>query len=258
MGSPEKVSVIINMIDIYVINLDRQIENYQKVADAMNELGGFNVQRVSAIDGKRGDHLPLVESETTWLCKETCPDSVIAIALSHKKVAQMILDSGVDYALVLEDDAIPIKDDFHEKIQRTLAEVPDDWDIINLFCQGVCPKNSINMSLGGGSTVAILVSRSGAQKIIDMKIKTHIDFQTNFILRKYKSRYNLFETDESDSTNRSTTLTPSANVKQFMMPNEHTIQYKFVKLFGFDWIFDDFLNFVIYLVGFFIILFFKL
>jgi len=246
------------MIDAYVINLDRQIENYQRVADAMNDLGGFSVQRVSAVDGKRGDHLPSVESETTWLCKETCPDSVIAIALSHKRAARMILDSGVDYALVLEDDAIPIEDGFHERLQRTLAEVPDDWDVINLYCQGVCPEDSIRMSLGGGSTGAILVSRSGARKIVDMKIKTHIDLQTNFGLRKYKSRYNLFETDESDSTNRATTLTPSASVKQFMMPNEHAIQYKFVKLFGFDWIVDDFLNFVIYLIGFFIILSFRL
>ena len=246
------------MIDAYVINLDRQIENYSKVENAMNDIGGFNIQRVSAIDGKRGDHLESVDSETMWLCKETCPNSVIAIAMSHKKVAKMILDSGVDYALVLEDDAIPIKGGFHEKLQRTLTEVPDDWDVINLYCQGVCPKNSIRMSLGGGSAVAILVSRSGAQKIVDMKIMTHIDFQSNFILRKYKSRYNLFETDESDSTNRATSLTPSASVKQFMMPNEHTIQYKFVKLFGFDWIFDDFLNFVIYLIGFLLILFLKL
>ena len=248
---------MINMIDTYVINLDRQIKNYSMVENAMNELGGFEVQRVSAIDGNMGEHLPLVDSETTWLCKETCPDSVIAIALSHKKVAQMILDSGVDYALVLEDDAIPIKDGFHEKLQRTFAEVPDDWDIINLYCQGACPKNSIKMSLGGGSASAILVSRSGAQKIIDMKIKTHIDFQTNFGIRKYKSRYNLFETDESDSTNRSTTLTPSASVKQFMMPNEHTIQYKFVKLFGFDWIFDDFLNFLLYLIALIFFVIFK-
>ena len=92
------------MIDAYVINLDRQIENYSKVENVMNDLGGFNVQRVSAIDGNKGDHLQLVESESTWLCKETCPDSVIAIALSHKKVAQIILESGVDYALVLEDE----------------------------------------------------------------------------------------------------------------------------------------------------------
>ena len=243
------------MTDAYVINLDRQIENYQRVADAMDDLGGFNVQRVSAVDGKRGEHLG--QSETTWLCKETCPDSVIAIALSHKRVAKMILDSGVDYALVLEDDAIPIKDGFHEKLQRTLAEVPDDWDIINLYCQGVCPKDSIHMSLGGGSTVAILVSRSGARKIVDMKIKTHIDLQTNFGLRKYKSRHNLFETDESDSTNRATTLTPSASVKQFMMPNEHTIQYKLVKLFGFEWIVDDFLNFLLYLIALIFFVIFK-
>ena len=246
------------MIDAYVINLDRQIENYSKVENAMNDLGGFNVQRVSAIDGKRGDHLSLVDSETTWLCKETCPDSVIAIALSHKKVAQMILDSGVDYALVLEDDAFPIKDGFHEKLQRTLAEVPDDWDIINLHYVGLY-RNGIESGYFLGSAAAILVSQSGAQKIINLKIRTHIDLQTNFGFKKYKSREKLFVTDENNSTNRSNTTTLSAKIKNYMYGGDEIgLTYNYIKLFGFTWIADDLLNFLIYLIGFLFILFFKL
>jgi GR25 family glycosyltransferase involved in LPS biosynthesis len=246
------------MIDAYVINLDRQIENYSKVEDAMNDLGGFNVQRVSAIDGKRGDHLTLVDSETTWLCKETCPDSIIAIALSHKKVAQMILDSGVDYALVLEDDAIPIKDGFHEKLQRTLAEIPDDWDIINLYYGGIYNDDDIYTSYLTGSTAAILVSKSGAKKIIDLKIKTHIDMQTNFGFKKYKSRDHLFITDETSSTNSSNTTTLSAKMKSYISVRERILKFNYIKLFGFTWILDDLLNFLIYLIGFLLILFLKL
>tara|TARA_Y100000389_G_scaffold203874_1_gene253869 strand:- start:1217 stop:1957 length:741 start_codon:yes stop_codon:yes gene_type:complete len=246
------------MIDTYVINLDRQIENYQKVADAMNELGGFNVQRVSAIDGKRGDHLPLVESETTWLCKETCPDSVIAIALSHKKVAQMILDSGVDYALVLEDDATPIKDGFHEKLQRTLSEVPDGWDIINLYCDGIICRPNMNNSYLSGSFAAYIISKKGARKLSKLKIYTHIDIQTHINFKKYKSSENLFITDEFNSTNSTNTSSLSVKVKQKILNDERIPKFNFIKLFGFNWIFDDFLNFVIYLTGFFIILFLKL
>ena len=258
LGSREKVCLNIVMIDAYVINLDRQIENYQKVENAMNELGGFNVQRVSAIDGKRGDHLPYLDSETTWFCKNTCPDSVIAIALSHKKVAQLIQDSGVDYALVLEDDTFPIKDNFHEKLQRTLAKVPNDWDIINLYCQGGCPTNSINTMYTTGSTAAILVSSRGAKKIIDLKINNHIDVQTNFSLNKYKSFDNLFEVDETDSTNRSSSYTLSANLKQPFLPDPRATQYNYLKLFGFTWIVDDFLNLQIYFILFFIVWLLKL
>ncbi len=246
------------MIDAYVINLDRQIENYSKVESAMNDLGGFNVQRVSAVDGKRGDHLESVDSETTWLCKETCPDSVIAIAMSHKKVAKMILDSGVDYALVLEDDAFPIKDGFHEKLQRTLAEVPDDWDIINLYCDGIICKTNVNNSYLSGSTAAILVSRSGAQKIVDMKIMTHIDMQTHFNYKKYKSPENLFVTDETSSTNSTYAPSISIKLKQKLLNDERIPKINFIKLFGFNWVVDDFLNFVFYLIGFLFILFFKL
>tara|TARA_R110000803_G_scaffold115111_1_gene183574 strand:- start:110 stop:850 length:741 start_codon:yes stop_codon:yes gene_type:complete len=246
------------MIDAYVINLERQIENYSKVENAMIDLGGFNVHRVSAVDGKKGEHLPLVDSETTWICNKTCPDSIIAIALSHKKTAHMIRESGVDYALILEDDAFPIKDNFHEKLQRTLAKVPDDWDIINLFCQGGCPTNSINTTYTTGSTAAILVSSRGAKKIIDLKINNHIDVQTNFSLNKYKSFDNLFEVDETDSTNRSNSYTPSARLKQPLLPDPRATQYNYFKLFGFTWIVDDFLNFKIYFILFVIIWFFKL
>ncbi len=255
------------MIDAYVVNLDRQVENYQKVEDAMNDLGGFNVQRVSAIDGKRGDHLPFVESETTWLCKNTCPDSVIAIALSHKKVARMILDSGVDYALVMEDDATPIKDDFHEKLQKTLSQFPDKWDIILLHCNGIC-VDSNKVVFGTGSTAAYLINKSGAQKLLNLKINTHIDAQMYYLSNSfdtYKSKDNLFITDDSDST-QSNKTTISSSIKSKILrkfPNStelfaNSLNYNYVKIFGFTWTFDDFLNFVIYLIGFFIILLYKL
>ena len=203
------------MIDAYVINLDRQIENYDRLKHAMDDLGGFNVQRVPAIDGKKGEHLPYIDSEAIWACKKICADSILGIALSHKKVAKIIYDSGVDYALVLEDDATPIKKDFHEKLQRTLAEVPDGWDIIHLYCQGTCIENSIIQSLSGGSMLAMLVSRNGAKKLMDTKIKNHIDVQTNFEMIKFKSKENIFEADESSSTNRTNIVTPSMTIKKF-------------------------------------------
>ena len=246
------------MIDTYVINLDRQIENYSRVENAMNELGGFNVHRVSAVDGKKGEHLPLVDSETTWLCKETCPDSIIAIALSHKKVAQMILDSGVDYALVMEDDAIPIKDDFHKKLQRTLTEVPKDWDIINLYCDGFICKPNMNNSYLSGSFAAYLISKKGAKKMTNLNIYTHIDKQTHFNFKKYKSPENLFITDESESTNGADALSLSIKLKQKIVNDEKIPKTNFIKLFGFNWVLDDFINFVIYLFGFAIILLCKL
>ena len=246
------------MIDAYVINLDRQIGNYPRVKDSMNDLGGFNVQRVSAIDGKMGEHLDHLEHNVGYICKETCPDSVIAIALSHKKVAQMILDSGVDYALVLEDDAIPIKDDFHKKLQRTLTEVPKDWDIINLYCDGFICKPNMNNSYLSGSFAAYLISKKGAKKMTNLNIYTHIDMQTHFNFKKYKSSENLFITDESESTNGADALSLSIKLKQKILNDEKFPKANFIKLFGFNWVVDDFINFVIYLFGFAIILLCKL
>ena len=254
------------MIDIYVINLDRQIENYQKVADAMNELGGFNVQRVSAVDGKKGEHLPLVDSESTWFCKETCPNSAIAIALSHKKVAKLILDSGDDYALVLEDDVLPIQKGFRDALQKTLDEVPNDWDVMKLYCQGLCDNGSNKLGYATGSTAAMLVSRNGAEKIYNMKIYHHIDHQLNFEknFKQYKSRFNLFTIDETSSTNR-TAASLSSKLKtkiiKLAYPDpffDFVLNFNVFKLFGFDWNVDDLINLKIIFILFVIVWFFKL
>ena len=254
------------MIDAYVINLDRQIENYSKVESDMNDLGGFNVQRVSAIDGKRGDHIPYVESDITWFCKETCPNSAIAIALSHKKVAKNILDSGVDYALVLEDDVLPIQKGFHDALQKTLDEVTNDWDIIKLYCQGLCDKGSNNLGYTTGSTAAMLVSRNGAKKIYNMKIYYHIDYQLNFEkdFKQYKSRFNLFTVDETSSTNRTAASMSSklkTNIVKLVHPDpffDFVLNFNVFKLFGFDWNVDDSINLKIIFILFFIVWIFKL
>ena len=256
------------MIDAYVINLDRHIGNYSMVKDAMDELGGFAVRRFSAIDGKKGEHLEYMEDAVGYICKETCPDSVIAIALSHKKVAHMILDSGVDYALVLEDDVTPIKDGFHEKLQRTLTEVPEDWDIIQLHCHGAyCEKGSNEITRYDASFAAYLLSRSGAQKMLDLLIKNHIDIQTSNDLKfkKFKSKTELFTTDESDSTNRYTDVTLSMELKMlfmnFIRTRKHNIaflQSNYLKIFGFTFTIDETVNFTLLLFSIIIVSWLKL
>lgn len=256
------------MIDAYVINLDRHIGNYSRVKDAMDELGGFAVRRFSAIDGKNGEHLKHIEHNVDYICKETCPDSVIAIALSHKKVAQMILDSGVDYALVLEDDVKPIEDNLHEKLQMTITEVPKDWDIIQLHCHGAyCEKGSNKISRYDASFAAYLLSRSGAQKMLDLLIKDHIDIQTTNDLnfKKFKSKTDFFTTDESDSTNRYIDVTLSMEFKMLFMNfigtrkhNLEILQSNYLKLFGFTFIIDETINFTLLLFSIIIVSWLKL
>jgi len=251
------------MIDAYVINLDRQIENYQRVADAMNDLGGFDVQRVSAIDGKRGEHLDQMKHHVGYICRETCPDSVIAIALSHKKVAKLVLDSGVDYALVLEDDVTPAGDGFHEKLHRAMAEVPEDWDIIQLHCHGAyCERGSNKVSRLDASFAAYLLSRRGAQKMLDLSINNHIDIQTSndSTFKKFKSKTDLFATDESDSTNRYTDVTPSMEAKMLIMNlvrsrenNIAFLQSNYLKLFGITFTVDETVNFTLLLFSIIIV-----
>ena len=222
------------MIDAFVINLDRQIDNFYRVKDSMETLGGFEVQRVSAVDGKR-DHMQTA-------CDSYCPDSARAIALSHKKVAKMVHDSDKEIVLVLEDDATPIDDGtFHDKLRAAIAEAPKDWDMILLYCGSACPKDSVDTTIFTGSTAAYLMSRSGAKKLMDMPVYHQVDMQTSMMpsIKKYKSRENLFVTDESESTNRTTRTSLTEWPKILLLTpflgydtSSRVLKYKFIKLFG--------------------------
>ena len=54
----------------------------------------------------------------------------IGCILSHRKAWQAIVDSGVETAMVLEDDASKFAPDFVEKVALILKHTPSDWGIL--------------------------------------------------------------------------------------------------------------------------------
>lgn len=174
------------MIATFVINLDRQIENFSKVQE---ELGQFclHPERVSAIEARNlGD--------TGFI-----PPVMKAIFESHRKVARIVVDRKLPIALVLEDDARPYPHNFLERLKYAIESVPEDADIVNLHSISTIEKFGRVDPLTG-STAALLLTFKGALKLLDQECFTHIDLQTNFTLIKY-AHPNLFYTDETSSTN---------------------------------------------------------
>ena len=106
---------------------------------------------------------------------------------------------GIPVALILEDDAYPL-----EKIDldKVISEVPDDWEIIKLHCDGRCKNGSNEAQTSGASAAAYLINTRGLEKMKNLKLSTHIDHQQKTTITMYKSKVNLFWTDEKSSTNR--------------------------------------------------------
>jgi len=182
----------------FVINLEDSIKNFEIQKRALLS-EGLDPTRFIGINGRKDEHMYYLDN-VSKICQYTCPKSVIGCGLSHILLANHIRDIGIPIALVLEDDAFPKVENLLQCIQETIQEIPDDWDIIKLHCFN-CLDNTINNGLFDGSTAAYIINNKGAQKLSKLLLNNHMDIQFNYSgLIIYKSRYNLFKTDESFST----------------------------------------------------------
>jgi GR25 family glycosyltransferase involved in LPS biosynthesis len=219
-------------LSCFIINLRDSPQNFEKQRPLLLE-EGLDPIRFIGVDARKDEHLEHLEHVTDW-CRTTCPKTAIGCGLSHVLLARHIRDLGLPMALVLEDDAYPKTGNLLQHIQKTIQETPDDWDILKLHCFFPCRKNSITSK--GSSTAAYLVSSRGIQKLADTKVNTHLDFQINTSeFKVYKSRNNLFWTDESMSTNRGSNST-FGDLQKFGFEGEHSlsqcISYKILRVPG--------------------------
>ena len=190
---------------IFVLNLDRSQDRWDKTSETMSE-AGLDVQRLPAVDGRQLSEEEL-RKESTRIATFLQPRGVIGCYLSHKKFWNMVVDNDLDAAIVFEDD-VELVDGFKEKLESNLlklrAEEPEDqeFDVILLGAIGrVHPQakdaiGSLFFShyIGGkrplklindyryqprrpAGTHAYMVSKKGAQKLLTLcsKATYHVD-----------------------------------------------------------------------------------
>jgi len=201
----------------YIINLDTTINNYTKLLPYLLNLG-LIVERFSGINALKDEHLkPEYEQYISSYAKNFAPKSVIGCALSHILCCKHIkssysknINTNMPFFLIMEDDAFPLynKEEFYERLNKSLYEIQlldSNWDIIQLHSDCILPtKDTYNTHIACGSTAAYLISLNAINKTLNSKIYGHLDFiQHNFIVyNKYRTKENLFYTNEKDSLNR--------------------------------------------------------
>ncbi len=130
----------------------------------------------------------------------------MAVTLSHLQCIKDMLASGVDHALILEDDAV-LHPDFNARLDKYMNELPDDWDVmfIGNGCglhipraiieanpgQTVFPKGH-DTTVGAGCTRctdSYVLRRRCAERILDYvsslqsKVEMPVDWWYNDVLR---------------------------------------------------------------------------
>lgn len=171
-------------IATYVINLDGSDDRLNAITDRLNAFG-VDFQRVPAVDGRKMDVSSLPdydEPKTERYMGRRLVGGEVGCYRSHLKVAEEFLASDARYALVLEDDALPLCNpvDLLERSLPDLDAVDPNWRLMNIGNQKLKIFTPIqDYTIGGRAselvaahyfpmtTSAIVWSREGARLFVE-------------------------------------------------------------------------------------------
>jgi glycosyl transferase family 25 len=190
-------------IPCYVINLEKDKERYKSFLERTIDV---SFQRIEGIYGPSIDLLQY--PEVHYMAHYFTPKTVLGCGLSHRKAIKTFLEEEPDkpYALICEDDAIPIHEDWQERIVKVINEAPSDWEIIKFdYYPDYNLKTGEYKNYLSVLATAYIISRSGAKKILDTQILYYNDVDLNFIeIKSYLSPERIFYQNwegQSDSNN---------------------------------------------------------
>ena len=181
--------------EVVVINLKKDTQKLESITKQL-EKEKIMFERFDAIDGNTLEH----RNEFTPFCDNFCASGLKGCALSHYSVWKSVITKSFDSIMVLEDDAVLIKD-FDLTMQSIYNSIPKDYDIIYLGSLFYCdPTQTFNNIQGYKNTKindnvlqvqgcaglqSYIISRNCINKIINEKISFHIDSNLIDWIKKY-------------------------------------------------------------------------
>jgi len=232
--------------NIYVINLDKDT---QRLEEMKEKLSPNIFTRIQAIYGNTDDLN--IFKDICFTSRFLTPKSVLATGLSHKKAVEkylsdISLNDEPEFALILEDDATPVSNQYIKEIETAVIEAPSDWEIIKL---DYLPKTNFRVYNKIPTTLftAYLINRKGALKYVKTHICYHADLDVwfkNIII--YNNPYIIFnqkwENNNGSNNQLYSIYNPLSRI--FYISN-----YKALRLFDIEYTIADL---ILYLVIFMI------
>ncbi len=159
----------------FYINRDRDKGRRECIEWYLRE-AGIDVERINAMEG-----LDLPGSLVHFFYDGDTQSSRLSLAevgcyASHLMAASIVVDRGLEHALVLEDDA-EFSPDLAQSLENILASLPAGWDLVHLSgdpsSHATKPvarleqsRTLVRYSRVPRGTVAYLISRTGAKKFL--------------------------------------------------------------------------------------------
>ena len=196
-----------NPIPIYVLNLDKDTD---RLAEMEAKLSPNSFTRVAGVYGDDTDFTG--QDEIFYPSRYLVPKSALGCAMSHRKAASHLLESGEEYCLILEDDAAPVCGDYMQEVEAAIRDAPADWHMINL---DYLPDFGISEYTTYWTLLktAYILNRRGAEAWLKHQVYYHVDVDLNFYgIRMYNGPTVVFRQiwdAANDSNNRKkTSLNP--------------------------------------------------
>jgi glycosyl transferase family 25 len=167
-------------IPAFYINLDRDAHRRTRLEEEFAS-ARLRAERISAVDGR---------AVPEWLrhfYDHRLSAGEIGCSASHLVIYRMMIERGLPFALILEDDA-RLEKDCLAAIETAVKVAPRDWDVIRLIERSSRPLQRLR-EIGRGrslvrylriprSTTGLVVSQSGARKLLTpRRVKEPIDVE---------------------------------------------------------------------------------
>jgi len=165
---------------IFVVHYDKLVERKKHM---LNEFQKHNLENFEFVSNHGKDRITVKEKSRF----KNLTDGEISLMLHHFECYK-IINEKYDYAIIFEDDVI-LADDFKNKIEKYILELPNDWDMlffgeghgvhipqyrlipgVNIYKKMTDLKNNIPGGIDGSTRCAdsYIVSKKCAQRMIEV------------------------------------------------------------------------------------------
>ena len=177
---------------IYICHYKKLTDRKIIILDQLQKLGLDNYMFVEQFDKDSWNTEEITKEFPKILHANRINDSERSLALKHAWIVTDMYKQGYSSVLVLEDDAVLV-DDFVEKYNSYMNQMPIDWDIGWVgSCFGLKEPEISNINVyktnrGSRCTHAYCISKSFSIKIIDeiKNIDKEADLYYNYIIERF-------------------------------------------------------------------------
>jgi GR25 family glycosyltransferase involved in LPS biosynthesis len=176
--------------EIYVLNLKKREDRLNHIKKELKKINCNNYSIVESIDGNQ------IENKTNL------KNGMYGLILTYLKIFNLSKNNDSTNIIIIEDDCV-FSEDFCEKIETFLSEVPNDWKMLYFggnhnthmnYTQPLKISKNVIKLINTFSAHCIVLKKEIFTEIIEDLTKLNIE--NDVLLTMYQKKYPSYSTSE--------------------------------------------------------------